>query len=134
MAGIAPDIKPLIADAREAGYGDFRKTGVYPINHGVTIKDSVLEEEPWVAEELFRVFKAAKEIYLGELKSGANPSPADQTAVALGRIVGGDPFPFGVEPNRKALETIAQYAVDQHVTRKKYAPEELFAPSTLRLT
>jgi len=129
----SPDIKPLIPDAREAGYAYYRKTGVYPINHGVTIKDTVLAEEPWVAEELFRVFTAAKEIYLGDLKSGANLAPADQTAVALGRVVGGDPFPFGVDANRKALETIAQYAVDQHVTRKKYAPEELFAPSTLRL-
>jgi 4,5-dihydroxyphthalate decarboxylase len=130
----SPDVKPLIPEAREAGYAYFRKTGVYPINHGVTIKDAVLREEPAVAEELFRVFKAAKEIYLAELKAGAKLSAADETAVALGRVVGGDPFPFGVEPNRKALEAIARFAVDQHVTQRNYHPEELFAPTTLKLT
>jgi 4,5-dihydroxyphthalate decarboxylase len=130
----SPDVKPLIADAREAGYAYFRKTGVYPINHGVTIRDSVLREEPWVAEELFRVFSAAKDIYLAELKTATKPSTADETAIALGRVVGGDPFPFGVERNRKALEAIARFAVEQGVTRQQYHPEELFAPNTLKAT
>jgi 4,5-dihydroxyphthalate decarboxylase len=40
----------------------------------------------------------------------------------------GDPFPFGIEKNRKALETITQFAFDQHMIPRKYSVEELFVP------
>ena len=40
----APEIKPLIPDARNAAFDYFRKTGIYPINHGVVVKNSVLKD------------------------------------------------------------------------------------------
>ena len=128
----SPEIQPLIPDARNAGFASFRKTGVYPINHSVVIKDSILKDNPKIAGELFNAFKAAKEAYLAQLAAGQNLSPANETALALRQVVG-DPFPFGVEANRKALETIVQFAVDQQVIPRKFTVEELFAPGTLAL-
>lgn len=129
----SPDIRPLIPDARQAGFAYFRKTGIYPINHGVVIKDAILDAEPWVAEELFNAFTAAKKPYLARLEAGRDLSPADETAVALKSVVGNDPFPFGVNANRKALDAIVRFAVDQRVIPKPVSPEELFAPGTLTL-
>src|SRR6266849_7730325 len=60
----APEIRPLIPDARNAGFAYFRKTGIYPINHVAVIKDSLLADEPELARELFRTFQKAKKIYL----------------------------------------------------------------------
>ena len=40
----APEIKPLIPDAQNAAFDCFRKTGIYPINHGVVVKNSVLKD------------------------------------------------------------------------------------------
>jgi 4,5-dihydroxyphthalate decarboxylase len=132
----SPDIKPLIPDARNAGFAYFRKTGVYPINHGLVIKDSVLKAHPELAQKLFSAFQAAKEIYLAHLGAGKNLSSADESAIALKQVVG-DPFPFGISdrngPNRKAVETLVQFATDQQVIPKKYSVEELFAPETLNL-
>jgi 4,5-dihydroxyphthalate decarboxylase len=128
----SPDIQPLIPDARNAAFAYFRKTGVYPINHGLVVKDSLLKAEPGLARELFRAFQAAKKIYLAHLDAGKNLSPADEAAIALKGVVG-DPFPFGINRNRKALETIVQFAVDQQVIPKKFSIEELFAPGTLDL-
>ena len=132
----SPDIQPLIPDARNAGFAYFRKTGVYPINHGLVIKDSVLKAEPRLAQKLFTAFQAAKKIYLAQLDAGKDLSPADQTAIALKQVVG-DPFPFGIADrngqNRKAIQTLVQFAVDQQVIPKKFAVEELFAPETLNL-
>jgi 4,5-dihydroxyphthalate decarboxylase len=126
------DIQPLISDARNAGFAYFRKTGVYPINHGLVVKDSLLKAEPGLAPELFRAFQAAKKIYLAHLDAGKDLSPADETAIALKRVVG-DPFPFGINSNRRALETMVQFAVDQQVIPKKFSIEELFLPGTLNL-
>jgi 4,5-dihydroxyphthalate decarboxylase len=87
----SPDIQPLIPDARNAGFAYFRKTGVYPVNHGVVVKDSVLKQNSGVARELFNAFQAAKKIYLDHLDAGQNLAPADETAIALRQVVG-DPF------------------------------------------
>lgn len=127
----SPEIQPLIPDARNAGFAYFRKTGVYPINHGLVVKDSLLKAEPALAVELFRAFQEAKKIYLAHLDAGENLSPADDTAIALKQVVG-DPFPFGMNNrlNRKALETIVQFALDQKVIPTKLSVEELFAPGT----
>jgi 4,5-dihydroxyphthalate decarboxylase len=127
------DVKSLIPDARNAGVAYFRKTGIYPVNHCLVIRNEILSAEPWVAEELFNAFKAAKNNYLARLDQCADLSPADEAAIGLGRAVGGDPFPFGVHANRKALEAIVQFAYDQQVIPKKPGLEELFAPSTLTL-
>ena len=129
----SPDVKALIPDARNAGIAYLRKTGIYPVNHSLVIKNEILEAEPWVADELFNAFKAAKKSYLARLDEGVDLSVADEAAIGLGRAVGGDPFPFGVKANRKALEAIVQFAFDQQVIPKKPSLEELFAPNTLRL-
>ena len=78
----APEIKPLIPDARNAAFDYFRKTGIYPINHGIVIKNSVLKDKPWIADELMRAFEAAKAEYLKDLKArrdrrrGTRPRPS----------------------------------------------------------
>ena len=129
----SPDIKPLIPDARNAGIAYFRRTGIYPVNHCLVIKNDLLDAEPWVAQELFAAFKAAKRSYLARLEQGVDLSPADEAAISLGRAVGGDPFPFGVNANRKALQAIVQFAFDQQVIPEKPDIEELFAPNILTL-
>jgi 4,5-dihydroxyphthalate decarboxylase len=122
----APEIKPLIPDAQNAAFDYFRRTGVYPTNHGVVVKNEVLKEMPWVPAELTRAFEAAKAEYLKNLK--ANESTSWDRAATVNATVVGDPFPFGIEKNRKALEAITQFAFDQHMVPRKYSVEELFTP------
>jgi 4,5-dihydroxyphthalate decarboxylase len=127
-----PDIQRLIPNARDAGFAYFRKTGVYPINHTLVIKNSLLTEEPQLAQALFRAFQKAKKIYLAHLDAGQNLSTADETAIANMQVVG-DPLSFGVGANRKAIETIVQFAVDQQIIPEAFRPEDLFPPNTLDL-
>jgi 4,5-dihydroxyphthalate decarboxylase len=126
-ADLPPAIKPLIPDAQNAGFAYHKKTGVYPINHSVVIQDRLLKEQPAIAAELFAAFKAAKALYFTKLESGQGLDRADNQALALKKGIGGDPFPFGVAPNRKALETIVRFARDQNAIRKSFAVDELFA-------
>src|SRR5438128_3754474 len=106
-----PEIKPLIPDAQNAAFGYFRKTGIYPINHGLVVKNSVLKEAPWIADELYRAFMAAKAEYLKSLDMASNlgaPATSWDKAAKVNADVVGDPYPFGIEPNRKALEAMTQ--------------------------
>jgi 4,5-dihydroxyphthalate decarboxylase len=129
----SPDVRPLIPNAREAGYAWYARTGIYPVNHGLVIRNWVLESQPQAAVALYEAFSAAKAVYLDRLRAGRGLDKADEQALALGAAVGGDPFPFGLAANRRALEAIVAFAVEQHVLPKQLAIEELFAPSTLGL-
>jgi 4,5-dihydroxyphthalate decarboxylase len=122
----APEIKPLIPNAHNAAFDFFRNTGIYPINHGVVVKNALLKEMPWITAELTRAFEASKAEYLKNLK--ANEISAWDKAATVNAAVVGDPFPFGIEKNRKALEAITQFAFDQHMVPRKYSVEELFTP------
>ena len=123
----SPDVKPLIPNAREAEAAWYRKTGIYPINHTVVVKDSLLRAEPALAPRLFNAFAEAKAAFLRQLNSGAE-LPADAQALANRRsVVGDDPLPYGVANNRKALEAVIQFAHAQKILPRKISPEEMFA-------
>jgi 4,5-dihydroxyphthalate decarboxylase len=123
----ADQIKPLIPNAREAAVESYKKTGVYPINHMIVVKDELLSANPWLAEALFEVFKAAKQSW--EAKT-----PAADRSTLRESTVEGDPFPYGIEPNRKTLEAIISHASDAKILTKPFTVEEVFAPSTVGLT
>ena len=129
----SPDVKPLIPSPREAEAAWYRKTGIYPVNHTVVVKDSLLQADPTLALRLFGAFKDAKELFLQEIASGATLAPDAQAIAQRRGVVGDDPLPYGVARNRKALEAIIQFARDQKILPRAVTPEEMFPRSTLDL-
>jgi 4,5-dihydroxyphthalate decarboxylase len=129
----SPDVKPLIANPREAEAAWYRKTGIYPINHTVVVKDSLLQADPTLAPRIFGAFKEAKAAFLKQLDSPATLSGDAQVLAQRRSIVGDDPLPNGVARNRKALEAIIQFARDQKILPRAVSPEEVFARDTLGL-
>jgi len=128
------DIKPLIANAKEAGLNGLRRGGLYPINHTVVVKDDLLAAHPGLAADLFDAFVRAKRIYVDRLRSGAiaEPTAADKTFASVMEITG-DPLPYGIAPNRREIEAVIQYSVEQGILPKPFAVEEVFAKGTLDL-
>src|SRR5260221_1294847 len=53
-----PDVKPLIPNAKEAGFDALRSRGHYPINHIVGIKDELLAGHPQIGPRVFRAVAA----------------------------------------------------------------------------
>jgi 4,5-dihydroxyphthalate decarboxylase len=129
-----PDVKPLIANALEAGLTALRTRGHYPINHLIVVKDDILDAHPGLAAAIFEAFAEAKRIYVERLKAGAieKPTTTDNVARRVMEITG-DPFPYGIEPNRQTLETLIRHAVTQHIIVRPVAVEQLFAPETRTL-
>jgi 4,5-dihydroxyphthalate decarboxylase len=127
----SPDVVPLIPDAAEAGLAMLRETGIFPINHTVVVKDELLEAHPDLAPDLFQAFAAAKQQYVQRLARGEVPEPSkDDQVFAQVMAITGDPLPYGIAPNRKALETVVQYAGEQGIISRPVAVEDLFPPST----
>ena len=128
----SPDVKPLIANAAEAGLEALRTRGHYPINHLIVVKDELLEAHPNLAPDIFNAFAEAKRDYVRRLQSGQIriPTRVDDLHRQVMEITGRDPLPYGIEPNRQALEEIIQYALEQRIITRPVTVEELFAPNT----
>jgi 4,5-dihydroxyphthalate decarboxylase len=47
------------------------------------------------------------------------------------RELGEDWWPYGLEPNRHVLDTFLRYHHEQGLSKKRLAPEDLFARETL---
>lgn len=121
-----PDVKPLIPNAREAGFEALRQRGHYPINHVVVVRDDLLNAHPPLGPDIFDAFAEAKRRYLdrGQL---------DPTHKRVMEITGRDPLPYGIEPNRQTLEEIIQAALDQGIITRRVTVEDLFAVTTYGL-
>ena len=129
----SPDLKPLISEAAAVEAAWYRKTGIYPINHTVVVKNTLLQSDPSLAPRLFAGFEAAKAQFLKELSSGANLTPEAQVLAKRRSLVGDDPLPNGLAQNRKALEAIGRFAYEQKILPRPVTPEEMFAANTLNL-
>jgi 4,5-dihydroxyphthalate decarboxylase len=114
--------------AAEAQY--HAATGIFPIMHIITVRRAVFERYPWVAMNLFKAFEAARARSLARIRDltvSAIPLPwASDIAEQIVKDFGGDPFPYGMEANRKSLEAFCRFAHAQGVTAKKLTPEDLF--------
>ena len=127
-----PDVKPLIANAKEAGFEALRTRGHYPINHLMVVKDELLDDHPALAAEIFEAFAAAKRAYVDRLAAGEveKPTAVDEMHKRVMEITGKDPLPYGIAPNRKVLEEVIQSALEQKIITRPVTVEELFPRST----
>jgi 4,5-dihydroxyphthalate decarboxylase len=130
----APDVKPLIPDALEAGLSALRRRGHYPINHTVVIKDELIAKHPDLAADVFDAFARAKRRYVEDLKAGKieQPSEVDEVHRRVMEIAG-EPLPYGIAPNRKVIDELIRHALTQGIITKPVTADELFAPSTRAL-
>jgi 4,5-dihydroxyphthalate decarboxylase len=129
----SPDVKPLIPSAAEAEAAWYRKTGIYPVNHTVVVKDSLLEADPTLAPRLFAAFTEAKAAWLARLTSGEDLSAEEQALARRRAVVGDDPLPYGLARNEKAMAAVIRFAVAQKILPRPVAPEDMFAWNTLDL-
>ena len=127
-----PDVKPLIPNAKEAGFEALRTRGHYPINHLMVMKQSLLDERPGLAGDIFDAFVAAKRLYVEDLAAGriAAPTPVDEMYKRVMDITGRDPLPYGIEPNRAMIQEVIDSALEQKVLTTRVTIEELFPAVT----
>jgi 4,5-dihydroxyphthalate decarboxylase len=109
--------------------------GIFPIMHVIAMRRAVFERYPWVAMNLFKAFEQAKGRSLEriqDLTASRIPVPwAASIAGEWGKSFGADPFPYGLEANRKTLDAFCRFAHDQGVTAKRLTPDDLF-PNEVR--
>jgi 4,5-dihydroxyphthalate decarboxylase len=131
-----PDkVKRLFPDYVEVEKAYYRRTKIFPTMHTVVIRRDVYEKNPWVAQSLCKAFSEAKSrMYELYAQTAALPVMVPWLVAELEearREMGEDWWPYGLEPNRKVLETFLRYHHEQGLSKHLRKPEELFARETL---
>jgi 4,5-dihydroxyphthalate decarboxylase len=108
----------------------FKKTGIFPIMHLMTMRRAAFEQHPWIAMNLYKMFDEAKRRCLNRLTDFTCARiPLPWAAAIADEIVAGygpDPYPYGIEASRPTLEAFCRYAHDQGVTHRRMTVDDLF--------
>jgi 4,5-dihydroxyphthalate decarboxylase len=128
---IARQVVRLFPDYRAAEQAYYRKAGIYPLMHAVGIRNSLVQQYPWIAGNLFSAFATAKEIAVADfakLSAFALTLPWIEAEYrATQAVLGEDIWPYGVAPNRTAIDTLCRYLYEQGFTTRRMSVDELFA-------
>ncbi|MCK5839357.1 MAG: hypothetical protein KAG99_05880, partial [Bacteroidales bacterium] len=107
---------------------------IFPIMHAVAVRKSLLEDNPWLAQAIFDAYSEAKQLeynYMKKLGWVYESLPWYGQELEETRTLMGENFwPYGIEANRKTLETLFRYSYEQGLSSRKLTIEELFHPST----
>ena len=102
--------------------------------HAVAINKELLNKNPWLAKAVFNAYSEAKTmdyIHMKKLGWVYDSLPWYGQELEETRALMGENFwPYGIGPNRKALDTLFRYSFEQGLSSRKLTIEELFHPST----
>ncbi len=130
--GSDPDVVRLLPNHRALERELYERERIFPIMHLVAIRRAVHEKNPWIASSLYAAFVEAKRIARARLRyagSLAAMLPWLQDEIEeIDEVFGGDPFPYGIEPNRPTLTALVQYMAEQHFIAAPMPIETLFVP------
>ncbi len=125
----------LFADPKGAAIDYFRRTGIFPIMHLLALRRALAERHPWLPATLVKAFQQAKALASAHLEDTSAAKVmlpfVEEQLLAVRREMGEDYWPYGLEPNRKALETFLRHHHEQGLSGRHVAVEELFHPASL---
>jgi 4,5-dihydroxyphthalate decarboxylase len=133
---LSENVGLLFQDQKAESMRYFKKTGIFPINHTVVIRNEILEKYPWIAMNLYEAFQKSKEKSYEKLEARmrepTNYIFLDDLVREIRGIFGSDPYPYGVKENEKTIDTIATYSYEQGLSPRKANPADLFFSTTIR--
>ena len=131
-----PDrVRRLFENYPEVEKDYFRRTRIFPIMHTIAIRRELYEAHPWIAMSLYKAFAQAQKIAYDELYQTAALKTMLPWLTAhveeARRELGEDFWPYGFHANRHVLDTFLRYHHEQGLSKRRLAPEDLFAPETM---
>jgi len=127
-----PKVTRLFPDYRKTEQAYYAKTGIFPIMHVVAIKTSLLKKHPWLAKAVFDAYAKSKQLsynYMTKLGWASDMLPWYGQELANTRaLMGKNFYSYGLEGNRKALETLFRYSYEQGLANRELTIDELFDP------
>jgi len=130
--GSNPDVQRLFPDFHAVEMESYKRTRIFPIMHLVAMRRDVYERHPFIATSLYQAMNAAKDLALAKMRdTGTLRYMLPGMTAELDEIddvFDGDPWPYGVEPNRTTLAALVRYMAEQSLIKAPIPVEDLFVP------
>ncbi len=134
----SPKVGRLFEDYEAVERDYYRRTGIFPIMHGVVVRRDIALERPELVRAVYSGFCEAKDQMAAQyVKSMTFNNMTIMIPWLTKRIeedrdvLGEDWWPYGVNANRAALDAILRYHHEQGLTDRRFRIEEVFAPGLL---
>lgn len=112
----------------------FRRTGVFPIMHVVGIRKTLAQAHPWLPGAVFKAFSQSKAHALEQLSDTSATKVTmpfvEEMLKAARETLGEDYWSYGVQANRRTLETFTRHHHGQGLSERLVPVEDIFHPST----
>ena len=130
--GKSDRIRRLFPNYREVERDYYQRTSIFPIMHTIVIKEELYQAHPWIAQDIYAAMIKAKHLCFSRMRFNgalhyALPWLFDDLD-EIDEVFGGDAWPYGLEANRMALETLQRYLINQGFIKQALPLEELFSP------
>lgn len=134
LDGSTKKIRRLFVDYESVERDYYRRTGIFPMMHVVAIRRE-LAGEPGLVESVYEAFSRAKAIVQDHYRATAAKqhmsviTPWFSELFAENRaLLGEDWWPYGLDANRKAVDTFLRYHHEQGLSRRLLTSEDIFVP------
>jgi 4,5-dihydroxyphthalate decarboxylase len=128
-------VRRLWTDPGEVERQYFAETGIFPIMHLIVIRWDAYATNRWLATSLLKAFEESKRrayAALYETTALKYMIPfLTEWAESSRRLMGDDPFSYGLPGNEKTLATFLRYSFEQGLCERLIEPRELFAAETM---
>ena len=123
-----PDFPLLFSDPKAESVRFFKKHRVFPPHHVTVVRESIVEEHPWIGVSLMEAFESSKRLAMERLRS--QPPTllvfGAQFQREVDEVFGNDPFAYGITANAKAFDMAQQFSVEQGLSAAKQPWDEIF--------
>lgn len=118
----------------------FRRTGIFPIMHAVVVKRELASEHPEIVKAVYKGFRDAKDTMTKQYVQGMTFNNTATMVPWLSKLIdedrsllGEDSWPYGLEANRKAVDTYLRYHFEQGLSERRLTCEDIFVPELLTM-
>jgi len=126
-----PDFCTLFSDPKAEAIRYYQKNRIFPPHHTTAIRESVLQQHPWVAMSLLNAFEEAKQLAMERARQQTLFVFQNHYLDEVKRLMGKDPFAYGVAANAAAIDMVQTISMEQSLTPKKQPLDEIFPEEVL---
>jgi 4,5-dihydroxyphthalate decarboxylase len=130
-----PNVGWLFPDPVAAAKDYFKRTGIFPIMHLVGVRRTLAQQHPWLPGAVYKAFEQSKQVALDLLSDTSATKvtlPFVEERLMEARALMGDDFwSYGVDANRRTLESFLKHHHSQGLSPRLVKVEELFHPGAL---
>jgi 4,5-dihydroxyphthalate decarboxylase len=132
-----PRTRRLFRDYRAEEQNYFRKTGIFPTSHIVTLKQEFVDRNPNAPVALLKAFRKSRDNAFERLE-GSDPQVIAYSWIAAAiaeqrELMGENYWAYNIENNRTVLEAMTQYAFEQGLSPARIDYMTFFHPEAAAL-